>query len=109
MQNWIKDSWFYSLQSDQAFPQRGTNITVTEVLSSNSVSQQKPPRFVPFSPVAELMEAGEPTCSPARTPALYSLQHDGMKGFGAADQQHAAHGERKENQAWECFRGANRY
>lgn len=110
LQNWTKDVWFYSLQSDQAFPQRGANRTVTEVLASNSVSQQKLSHCILLSPVAELMEAGGPTCSPSKDicPVLTTAAHDGRKGFTAADWQHAAHGKRKQNQARQCFRGADR-
>lgn len=110
LQNWIKDSCFYSLQSDQTFPQRGTSITVTEVLASNSVSQKKP-HCNPLSPVGEVVEAGEPTCSSGKDncPVLTSPAHGGRKGFTAADWQHTAYGKRKENQAWECFGGADRH
>lgn len=55
------------------------------------------------------MERGEPTQSPSEDlcSVCTNSARDGTKGFTAAD--NAVYGRRKENQAWGCFRGADRH
>lgn len=54
------------------------------------------------------MEPAEPTQSSSKDPfVLTHSARGGTEGLTAAD--HAVDGKRKENQAWECFRGADRH
>lgn len=68
-----------------------------------------PSHCIPLFPAAEVMEVAEPTQSSSKGifSVLTNSARDGTKEFTAGD--HAVHGKEKENQAWECFRGADRH
>lgn len=82
---------------------------ITEALASNLVAQKIPSHCVLLLPAAEAMEMAELTQSPSKDTfsVITNSAHNGTKGFTAAD--HAIYGKKKENQAWECFRGADKH